>query len=63
MIQKKISTLEDIMSIKESYIFNCLGTENKDIFDKDVQELKAFYLSVKKESKNNPENLAFWISS
>lgn len=39
-VTKKINTLDDVMSLPEEVVFNCLGANSKTIFSDDLLSIK-----------------------
>lgn len=39
-VTKKINTLDDVMSLPEEVVFNCLGAKSKTIFSDDLLSIK-----------------------
>lgn len=59
MVEKKFSSLEDILDLKEKVIFNCMGFSSKKIFPDEKLKGKLGHLIVFK----NPSKLEYSLSA
>jgi hypothetical protein len=64
VLQKEFRTFDDVLAVREQYIFNCLGEEVRAVFkDSSVHPIRDYFYDIPNTLKTSSENVAFWVGS